>query len=272
MGLVFLVDDGRCRLETVPDVLAFLLGNRAVFLPLLVKFLQFMERAYDIFVLGQLLSRLAERLFGLEILAEVQVTEITVDLDHVIELLDIVLVCIVYVPVGARRYRTRFAPAVLEFAEHRETGAHIVLTFHEGLEFIDDSLLLGEVGLALLVLPAVELRAFLLVVGIHRLEVLLHGLERVVQASRGSVVALEPQKQFIECRLDGLGLLGAHHAVRPGLQFDKKVRKFRKRLAGEILQLVPDSLSLLGHSSAVNKLAGLVRKSLNLVCDLIRYL
>ena len=149
-----------------------------------------MERVHDVVVLGKLLGRLAERLLGPKILAEIQVAQVPVDLDHVVELLDIVLVCVVYVPVGGRRDRTGIPPAVLEFAERRETCAHILLTFHEGLELVYDGLLLGEVGFALFILLTVELGTLLFIVGIHRLEILLDGLERVVRAFGGSLFAL----------------------------------------------------------------------------------
>ena len=167
-----------------------------------MEFLQFVEGAHHVLVLGEFLGRRAEGFLRLEVLAEVQVAQVAVDLDHVVELLHIELIGIVDVPESRGRHGARLPPAVLEFAESRELRAHILLAFDEGLELLDDGLLLGQVLLAAGVLLLVVLGALLLVVGIHRLEILLHRLERIVLAGLrlfgNAALALEAAQQLIE--------------------------------------------------------------------------
>ena len=244
MGLVALVDHGRGGLEAVPDVLTLLLGHGAELLPLLVQLLQLVEGAHHVLVLGELLRGLAESFLGLEVLAEVQVAQVAVDLDHVVELLHIELVGIVDVPECGGGHGARFPPAVLEFAESRELGAHIILTFYEGLELLDDGLLLGQILLPAGVLLLVEFGALLLVVCIQRLEILLHGLERIVLTGRRLVrhaaLTLEAAQQLVESGLDRLRLLGTGHPLRAAFQFNKHVGELREGLVGKILDLVRD--------------------------------
>ena len=238
MGLVALVDDRRGGLEAVPDVVPELLGHRAVFLPLLVQLLQLVEGAHHILVVGELLGGLAEGLLGLEVLAEVQVAQVAVDLDHVVELLHIELVGIVDVPESRGRHGARLPPAVLEFAESRELGAHILLAFDEGFELLDDGLLLGQVLLAAGVLLLVVLGALLLVVGIHRLEILLHRLERIVLAGLRffghAALALQATEQLVEGGFDGLGFLGTGHPLGALLQLHKQLGELCERLVGKV--------------------------------------
>ena len=167
-------------------------------------------------------------------------------------------------------------PAVLEFAECRELGADIFLTFDEGLELLDDGLLLGQVLFAAGVLLLVELGALLLVVGIQRLEVLFNGLERVVLAGRRLVrhaaLALEAAQQLVESGLDGLRLLGTGHPLRAVFQFNKHVGELREGLVGQVFDFVRDVTDLL--SDGLGGLLGGLNHLIFYICgdlaDLLR--
>ncbi len=145
-----------------------------------MKLLKLAERLDDIVVLGKLLGRLAEGLLGLKVLLEVEVTQVAVDLHHVVEFLDIELVGVVQVTELGGRNRADLSPTVLKLTESGECGINILLFLHKVLKILDDSLLPGEVLLPLGILPAVIFSALFLIVGIDTLESGLNGLERIV--------------------------------------------------------------------------------------------
>ena len=226
MSLVALVDHRGGRLEAVPDLLALLLGHGAVLLPLFVEFLELVEGVHDILVLGELLGRLAEGLLGLEVLSEVKVAKVAAYLHHVVKLLDIELVAVVDVPEGLGGHGAGLPPAVLYFAEGGELRTHVVLALDQGLEVLDDGLLLGKVGLPLLLLLPVVFGPLLLVVGVESLEVLLDGLEGVAAGVVGrnvGILALEFGQELVERGLDGLRFFGTRHAVGAVLESDEHV-------------------------------------------------
>ncbi len=145
-----------------------------------MKLLELAESLDNILVLGEFLGGLAEPFLRLKILLEIKIPQITVDLHHVVEFLDIELIGVVQVAELRGRNRTDLPPAVLELTESRECGIHILLLLHEVLKILDHSLLLGEVLLPLGILLAVIFSAFFLIVGIDTLESGLHCLERIV--------------------------------------------------------------------------------------------
>ena len=210
MSLIALVDNGGGCLEACPDAFTELLGHGAEFLPLLVKLLQLVESRDYIVVGGKLLGGFAEFFLGLEILLEVEVAELAVDFDLVVETLYIELISAVYIPEGRCGHRPHILPAILDFAESGESGRHIVAAVHQGLEFFDNGLFLFEVFFLKRILLLVVLGPLALVVGINALEVFFNGVESVTHFR---CFAFEFAKKFVECGLDGFGLLAAGHAV-----------------------------------------------------------
>ena len=144
-----------------------------------MQLLQFAESVQHILVFGQFLCFLAEGLFRLQVLLEVQVTQIAVDLDHVVELLYQELIGIVQVAEILGRDRTDFAPAVLDFAEGRERGTHIFLILYQSFQVLDNLLFGGKVLLALFFLLAVILRTLFFIGKVKRLETFFNGHERI---------------------------------------------------------------------------------------------
>ena len=166
-----------------------------------MQFLQFTEGIYHILIFGQSFGLLAECLFRLQVLLEVQVTQVAVDLDHIVELLYQELIGIVQVAEILGGNRANLAPAVLDLAEGRERGTHILLGIHQSLQVLDNLLLGGEVLLALFFLLAVIFRALFFIGKVKRLETFFNGHERIYLLG-------------ICHRLRGLGCLGdslLHH-------------------------------------------------------------
>ena len=145
MSLIFLVDYGSCRFETVPDLLTEFLCNRTVFLPLLMQFLKFPERLDYIWILCKSLCFKTEFLLHLKIFLEIKIAELTIDLDHIVELLNIKLICFIDIPEILRRNRSDSPPSVLNFAEGRECSIDIFLFFEKCLEVFNNGLLHDKV-------------------------------------------------------------------------------------------------------------------------------
>ena len=230
MSLVALVDDSRGSLETGPDALAEILGHGAELLPLLMKLLQLVESVNDVLVLRELLGGFAELLLRLQILLEVEVAEFAVDLHLVVETLYVELIGAVDVPERSGRHRAGGTPPVLDIPECGEGGAHVLASVDQCLQFFYYRFFLFEILFFQCILLFVVLGTFALVVGIETLEVLLDIGEAVFD-----LAGLAPQfaKQFVECGLDGFGLLAAQHAVRGIHQILEYVRQFRQGLVGK---------------------------------------
>ena len=145
-----------------------------------MQFLELVEGCDDVLVFGELLGCLAKCLLSLEILAEVEVTQVASYLDHIVEFLHVVLVAVVYVAEGRCRNRTCLTPPFLQAAECRELRAYVIAVLDEGLEFLDDGLLLCKVLLSLGLLLLVKFGSLLFIVGVERLEILFYDVERVV--------------------------------------------------------------------------------------------
>ena len=257
MGLVALVDDGSGGAETLPDLVAELLGHGAEVFPLLVEFLQFLEGFYHVLVCSEGFGLLAEGGLGFQVLLEVQVAEFAVDVHQVVELGDIQLIRIVYVAEILLGNRADLAPAVLDVTELGEGVLHVAGLLDQGLELFDDGLLLGEVLLAQGVLFLIIFGPLFLVFHVQRLEAGLDGGEGAHGATlhrhsgifcggvfigfhylgvfAGSGFLLG--KLFIEGGLDGLGLLEPLHAVFTVFQFLEQGGELGEGLFGEIHRL-----------------------------------
>ena len=188
------------------------------------------------------------------------------------ELLHVQLVGIVHVPEVLLRDRSGLAPAVLDLAELREGVLHVALLVDEGLQVLDDGLLLHEVALAFGIELAVVLRALLLEGIVEGLEAGLDGGERAHGRARQrfgrsdflhgigigfidrrilACFRLFAGQALVEGGLDGLGLLGTFHTVGAFRQFLEQSGQFGKGLLAEIdnrlLRLFHDFLHLFLH-------------------------
>ncbi|CCX56028.1 unknown [Bacteroides sp. CAG:1060] len=208
MSLILLVDHRSGSLESVPDLFTLFFGYRTILLPLLVQFLKFMERVYHILVLGKLFRCSAKSLFSLKILLEIQITKIPIDLYHVIELLDIVLIRIIDVAIRLYRYRAGLPPTILKFAERRKLRTYILLSFHQSLQLFYYGFFLFETLFPFGFKTAHVFCPFSLIVGINSLEILLYHFEWIILGTAFAVTfTLKLGKQLIESRLDGFQLL-----------------------------------------------------------------
>ena len=171
----------RCSsLESLPDRLSELLGHRTILLPLVMELLKLSECLDHILLLGESLRLLAELLLGLKVLAEVKVAKLTVDLDHIIELLYIELICFCDVSVILCRNWSYSSPACLDFTEFRECRIHILLLLEERLEICDHSLLQRKILLSFLLERLVILCALFLIPVILLFKACLNDCERIV--------------------------------------------------------------------------------------------
>ena len=163
MGLVALVDEGCGGAETLPDLITEFLCHGAKVLPLLMELLEFLEGLNYILILCKGLCALAESGFGLKVLLEVKVTELTVDIYKVIELCDKELICVIDVTEILLGNGTCLPPAVLDIAELGEGAANVSGIFHKGFELLYDALLYLEVLLTLGILLLIVFGPFLLI-------------------------------------------------------------------------------------------------------------
>ena len=160
----------------------------------------------------------------------------------------------------------------MDLAELREGVLHVALLVDEGLQVLDDGLLLHEVALAFSVKLAVVLRALLLEGIVEGLEAGLDGGERAHGRARQRfgrsdflhgigigfidrrILAgfrLFAGQALVEGGLDGLGLLGTFHTVGAFRQFLEQSGQLGEGLLVEIdhrfLRLFHDFLHFLLH-------------------------
>ena len=159
--LVALVDDGAGSLETVPDFLTLLLGHRTNLAILLMEFLQLMEGADDIRLVGQLLCGLTEALLLLLILTEVVFAGFAVQTEHIIELLHIELIVTPQFIGLLGRYILDLTPLLLQGFELLIAFVGLLRRGDHRLDLLDNLELLGQVGLFLGFLLLEDLSAFL---------------------------------------------------------------------------------------------------------------
>ena len=115
--LMALVNNSGSSLETVPDVLAELLGHRSHFAILLMQFLQLVEGADDVFLVGKFFGSLAEFGFEFKVLLEVVLACLAVELQQVVELLHVELVVAPEFACPFCRHGTGLFPFLLELLE-----------------------------------------------------------------------------------------------------------------------------------------------------------
>ena len=115
--LVLLVDNSASSLETFPNLLSQLLGNRTDFAILLVEVLKLVEGRNNILFLIEFLCSLAELGLGFKILLEVIFASFAVQLEHVVELLYIELIVLPYLVCLVCRDVFDFLPFLLQGLE-----------------------------------------------------------------------------------------------------------------------------------------------------------
>ena len=157
-----LIDDGRCSLEALPDLLAVLLADRTHLTVLVVEFLQLEEGADGVGLVGQSLGSLAEARLGLEILLEVELAGFAVKLQQVVELLDVELVVAPQLVGPLCGHALDVAPLLLQGFELLVGLAGLLWRGNHRLDFLDDVKLTLQVSLFLGLLLAEELLATLL--------------------------------------------------------------------------------------------------------------
>ena len=134
MRLIFLIDNCRCSLETLPDLLTELFCNGSILLPLLMKRLKFAERSYNILAFSKFLCLRTQLLLCLDILLEIKIPEFTIYLEHIIKLLDIEMICLVNVAIILRRNLAYSSPSVLDIAELLKCAGNIFLLLQQCLK------------------------------------------------------------------------------------------------------------------------------------------
>ena len=147
--LMTLVDDGRCSLEACPDLLAQLLGNGTSLTILLMKFLQLVECADYIFLIGELLSSLTQLGLYLKILLEIVLASLRVELQQVVILLDIELVVAPQLAGFLCRHSLDVLPLLLQFLKLIVRLVGLIGRCSHCLDTFDDGELLLKVGLLL---------------------------------------------------------------------------------------------------------------------------
>ena len=150
---MLLVDNRSGGLEPLPDRLAVLLVDGAVFLPLVVELLDLAECRYSIVAFCQSLCPLAKFLLGFEVLLEIEVAELAVDLYIIIESFYIMAVGLIEVLGLGGRYGACRTPPVLQFPECGICSAEVTGIVDQHFELVDDPAL----GLVVLFLLLVEL-------------------------------------------------------------------------------------------------------------------
>ena len=160
--LMTLVDDGGCCLETVPYLFAELLGYRTNLTVFLVKLLQLVESADDIFLFGEVLGSLAQAFFLFLIFLEVIFASLTVQAEHVVELLYVELVVTPQLVGLLCWYILDLTPLLLQGLEVLIVLVSILGGGNHRLDLVDDSQLFHQVLLFLCLLFFEDLGAALL--------------------------------------------------------------------------------------------------------------
>ena len=140
------IDYDRSRLETSPQLLAQLFGNRTDLSPLLVHLLQLMESREHIRLRSQPLHRLAKRSLQLQVLLEVILAHLVIYLDQIIEMLRIGLVTTPQLIGILLRNQLDLFPTLLNILECRILLVEILLALRECLQLIKQLKLQRIVG------------------------------------------------------------------------------------------------------------------------------
>ena len=111
-----------------------------------MQLLQGAGSLHDVLIVLQAFSGLAQQGLHLQILLEIQITQLDVDLHQVVELLLVLLVSLAQLLHFFCRYGTNGFPFGLQFTHPFEIIHHVCrLGLCEGFHHIEDSLFLGEV-------------------------------------------------------------------------------------------------------------------------------
>ena len=147
--LMALVDDGAGGLETVPDLFTLFLGHGTDLTVFLMQFLQLVEGANDVGLLGQFLGSLTEALLLFLVLAEVVFAGFAVQAQHVVELLDVELVVAPQLAGFLGRNVLYLAPLLLQGLEILIALIGLFRGGDHGLDLLNDTEFLGQVLLLL---------------------------------------------------------------------------------------------------------------------------
>ena len=147
--LMTLVDDGRCSLEAGPYLLAQLLGNGACLAILLMEFLQLVERADYVLLVGKLLCSLTQLGLYLKILLEIVLASLRVELQQVVILLNVELIVAPQLAGFICRHSLDVLPLLLQFLKFVVRLVGFIGRCSHGLDTFDDGEFLLKVSLLL---------------------------------------------------------------------------------------------------------------------------
>ncbi len=162
MLLVALVDYCRCLLEACPYLLSEVFGHWSGLAVLLVKLLQLVESADNVWLVGKFLGGFAQACLYLEVLLEVVFACFDVQFQQVVELLHIELVVAPQLVGLVSRHSLDFLPLLLQSLEVGVRLASFLGRGSHGLYLLDYSELLLKVFLLFLFLFEESLLAFFL--------------------------------------------------------------------------------------------------------------
>ena len=135
-----------------------------------MQLLKLAECLNHVFLLCKGFRILTELFLHLKVLLEIKVTELAVDLHHIIELLHIELIGLSDVSVILCRNLPHRSPTVLDLPEFGESGIYVLLLFEQCLEVGDHSFLQCEVLFPFLLEFLVILGTLLLISVVEFLE------------------------------------------------------------------------------------------------------
>ena len=147
-----LVHNSRGSLEAGPHLLTKLLGHGAGLAILLMQLLKLVERAYNVFLVSQVLGSLTQLGLYLEVLLEVILACLAVKLQQVIELLHIKLVVAPQLACALCRHSLYLFPLLLQLLKLVIRLVCLLRRGGHSLYFLNDVKLLLQVFLLLLLL------------------------------------------------------------------------------------------------------------------------
>ena len=158
---MLLVDHSRCSLESCPELLANVLSHRPCLTPLVVQSLQLLESCNHVVLLVESLGLLTESLLDFQVLLEIVVTQLLVDLEQVVEVLDSLLIGLPHLGSAGRRYFANSLELLLQLLHARELTVDIVGVLRYSLNFLDNAQFLFKISLLDGLLLSIKLGAFL---------------------------------------------------------------------------------------------------------------
>ena len=181
--LMTFVDHSGCRLESLPELFTQLTSHRTYLCPFLVQLLQRAVGFHNVGIILQAFCRLAEHGLHLQILLEIQITQLDVYLHQVVELFLTALVLLTQLRQFVSRHSSHLFPTSLQFTHPWQVSHHCISTFsrlsvgvtarQHRFHLCKDSLFADEVFLLLFGLFGHHLCPFGLVLRQELLELLL---------------------------------------------------------------------------------------------------